>query len=105
MAGGLAADDVAFVDGVAERRAGRRSDDRAERLRTPAGDDVPQHAAGDAADDQARGPVIAAAVVARVRAAVDAVVAAHAPRRIAPVIVAVVRRRIPVAVVPPAVVP
>jgi len=53
------ADDVAVVDGPANQRTRTGADDRAERLRSAGSDDVPQHAAADAADDQAGRAVIA----------------------------------------------
>src|SRR5215207_8041410 len=46
-----AADDVAAVDRLADDGAGAGADDRAERPRALPGDDVAEHAAGDAADD------------------------------------------------------
>src|SRR4051812_18868399 len=91
----LATDHVAVVDGAADQRTTAGAKDRTERFPAARSDDRPEHRAGHAADNQARGAVIAAAVVMVVGSAVDAIGPVQPPRRIT-AIVAVVACRIPV---------
>src|SRR5690606_22575353 len=55
-----------------------------------------QHAATDPANDQAGGPVVAAAVVAIVGSTIDPIVPSEPARRVAAIIAAVVTCRVPV---------
>jgi hypothetical protein len=76
----LADDVVVFIDVASDERSGARADERPEGLGASRGDDVPEHAAGDAADDQSRRPVVTTAVITIVRASIDAIVPAKPSR-------------------------
>lgn len=56
-------DDIPVVDRAADQRAGTAADDGAEHLRSAGGDDVAEHGARHATDDQACRAVVALAVV------------------------------------------
>src|SRR5687767_2711397 len=90
------ANDVAVVDRSADERSGAGTDDRAQGLISPRRDDVAQRATGDAAEHETHGAVVALAVVAVVRAAVDTIVSPQ-PSRLVSAIVPIVLRGIPVA--------
>src|SRR5262245_48555106 len=75
--------DVAVVDRPANQRPCAGADDRPERLRSTRSDDVAKRATGDTTKDEANGAVVAFAVVAVVRAPVDAIVSVQWTRTVA----------------------
>jgi hypothetical protein len=89
------ADDVAIVDGAADQCPRAGANDRAERLRATGSNDMTEHPATDAANDQAGGAVIASAVVTIVPAAVDAIASIQPAETITAIVTSVVPRWIP----------
>ena len=77
-----AADDVAVVDGPADQGPGASTEDCAQRLRAAGSDDVAQHRTAHTTDNQARGAIVASAVVAVVRTPVNAIVSAQTSRTV-----------------------
>lgn len=89
-----AAAHVVAIDRASDEGAAARTENRSKRLGISGRDDVAEHAACDAADDQTCGAVAVFAVIAVVISAVDAIVVAEAAFSVASLVAAIVKRRV-----------